>query len=301
MDNDRVELRIGIAGPFSGPRAEYGELLIEAAERAVARLDAEQASGPEIRLVVADDAADPQTALAAARKLLADGVAAVIGHFNSDAATAAGPLYRAAGIPLLLPAATRDGLAAEIGACRLCPTDLDQVSTLAAAVLEEKAVIIACDATPYAARLFASLEEELAKREVNVTRHDLQAELPTAGGEAGEIPLFLLGTHPALLQALARWSERELLHRRRILACDDCSLPAFAAALPAGVAVEVATPEPSFAQAVGAAIDIIARHATLIRDGVVESSLAEAVLGDPLFSDFESVDARFFLRNACRE
>ncbi|WP_218278153.1 ABC transporter substrate-binding protein, partial [Pseudomonas sp. HMWF006] len=99
---------VGIVGPLTGPRAAYGEWLRRAAQ------------GSALPLVWADDAADPVAAVDAAHRLLAAGAEVVIGHFNSECARAAGALYRAAGVPLLLPAATAADLCQSVGAFRLC-------------------------------------------------------------------------------------------------------------------------------------------------------------------------------------
>ncbi|WP_349369153.1 ABC transporter substrate-binding protein [Salinarimonas sp.] len=283
----RPVVRIGVVGPLTGPRAEYGELLLEAARLGAEAARAAHPAAPEPELVAADDAAMPAPAREAARRLLAAGVDAVVGHFNSDAAAEAGPLYREAGVPLLLPASTRDGLAREIGALRLCPTDADQVTALAEALAAVGAVALATDATPYAARLVAALVAHPALAETRTTIVSLAEPDLAATPEAEAIAL--LGTHPAILAALARWSEAGALGGRRLLACDDCSLPAFADELPPGITVSVAAPRPSFAEAVREAIGLVVRHAA------APTGLGPALAADPLFAEGERRDARFAL------
>ncbi|OED45882.1 hypothetical protein AB838_22030 [Rhodobacteraceae bacterium (ex Bugula neritina AB1)] len=136
---------IGVAGPFSGPRAAYGEMLKRAAGL----------SAGDFSLIFEDDCADTGQARAAARRLVSAGVDAVIGHFNSDCARVAGSVYRAAGIPFLMPASTASNLVAETGGYRICAPDDAQVDALAAWMRQRGLRMgkIWCDGSPYADRL----------------------------------------------------------------------------------------------------------------------------------------------------
>ena len=62
--------------------------------------------GETVETVVADDYCDPQQAVAAANKLIADGVKVVIGHPCSGAAIAASKVYADAGVPMITVTAT---------------------------------------------------------------------------------------------------------------------------------------------------------------------------------------------------
>ncbi len=163
---------VGVAGPLSGPRTAHAPLL----HRATACL---QQHGIGWRLE--DDGADPVMAVAVARRMIAQGVTAVIGHFNSACAAAVLPLYRQHGIALLLPASSQTGLCAGGGAFRLCSTDLAQAGSMraamdamglglwpalglgpapalaAASACAPDAVDIATDGSPYAQRVLGAL------------------------------------------------------------------------------------------------------------------------------------------------
>lgn len=65
---------------------------------------------PHLRVSLVSDDRTPDGGLRAARTLIDRGVQAVVGHFSSRAAGTAVPLYRAAGLPVLLPAATSRAL-----------------------------------------------------------------------------------------------------------------------------------------------------------------------------------------------
>jgi branched-chain amino acid transport system substrate-binding protein len=66
--------------------------------------------GQSLEPVLVDDYCDPEQAVAAAQKLVADGVPFVVGHQCSGAAIPASALYEDAGIILISPAATNPKL-----------------------------------------------------------------------------------------------------------------------------------------------------------------------------------------------
>jgi hypothetical protein len=81
----RAEILLGIAGPLTGPNAWLGDLTVQGVEMALADLNAAGVLGEPVRAVSTDDFGDPDQGRAAARKLVADGVAAVIGRLGFDA------------------------------------------------------------------------------------------------------------------------------------------------------------------------------------------------------------------------
>lgn len=84
-----------------------------------------------IDVLTGDDKATSGGGLAVAKRFVADGVDLVIGHFSSAAAAAAAPIYQEAGIPLLLPAATRVDLATYSTTYRLCGNDFQLAHAMA--------------------------------------------------------------------------------------------------------------------------------------------------------------------------
>lgn len=71
-----------------------------------------------------DDGADARRGAEVARQFVEWRADVVIGHFSSDAAMGAAEVYRQAGIPLLTPAATFDGLTQQhANVFRFCPSD----------------------------------------------------------------------------------------------------------------------------------------------------------------------------------
>jgi branched-chain amino acid transport system substrate-binding protein len=78
----RAEVLIGVAGPITGTNAWFGE---------------------QVELITADDFCDPEQAVAAANKLVSDGVIFVLGHFCSGASISASEVYEAAGVLMISP------------------------------------------------------------------------------------------------------------------------------------------------------------------------------------------------------
>lgn len=76
-----------------------------------------------VELFWVNDAATPEGGLKAAQIIVGSEAKAVVGHFASGAAFAAAPIYEAAKLPLLLPAATAHGLTQFRGVYRLCDPD----------------------------------------------------------------------------------------------------------------------------------------------------------------------------------
>lgn len=103
----RAEVLIGVAGPLTGPNAWLGEQTQRGAEHAVADLLADRGLlGQPVRTISVDDFCRGDQAVAAARKLVADGVAVVIGHQCSGAAIPASEVYAEAGILMISSGAT---------------------------------------------------------------------------------------------------------------------------------------------------------------------------------------------------
>lgn len=103
----QAEIKIGVAGPLTGTAQGIGEQTQAGAQRAVADIDANGGLlGQQLGLISVDDACEPKQAEAAARQLVSQGVAFVVGHMCSSASIAASPIYEAAGIVMISPAST---------------------------------------------------------------------------------------------------------------------------------------------------------------------------------------------------
>ncbi|MBR8090379.1 branched-chain amino acid ABC transporter substrate-binding protein [Burkholderia cenocepacia] len=111
---DPEPVKIGFAGPLTGPVARVGKDLQYGAQLA---LDEENAKHPTIGgkpvrfvLDVQDDQADPRIAIQVAQKLVDDGVVGVIGHYNSGCSIPASAVYKQANVAMITPGSTNPQL-----------------------------------------------------------------------------------------------------------------------------------------------------------------------------------------------
>ena len=104
----RAEVRIGVAGPHTGPSAAIGEQYWRGASQAAADINgAGGINGQPIALIKGDDACEPKQAVAVANRLVdQDKVAGVIGHFCSSSTIPASAVYDEAGVLMITPGST---------------------------------------------------------------------------------------------------------------------------------------------------------------------------------------------------
>jgi branched-chain amino acid transport system substrate-binding protein len=102
-----AEVLVGVASAMTGRLAWIGEQAQRGAERAVDDINASGGVlGQTIRLIAVDDFCDPEQAVAAARKLVGDGVRLVVGHYCSGASIPASKIYEDAGVVQISPGST---------------------------------------------------------------------------------------------------------------------------------------------------------------------------------------------------
>jgi branched-chain amino acid transport system substrate-binding protein len=130
----RADILIGMAGPMTGKEAWYGEQMERGAQMAVADINASGGVlGQQVRLITADDYCDPEQAVAAAKKLVSDGVVFVVGHFCSGASIPASDVYASAGVLQISPASTNSMLTERGRANVFRVVSRDDVETMMAA------------------------------------------------------------------------------------------------------------------------------------------------------------------------
>jgi branched-chain amino acid transport system substrate-binding protein len=94
-----AQIKVGVAGPLTGPNAAFGEQLKNGAEQAAADLNSKGGiNGQKIELVFGDDVSDPKQGVSVANKMAGDGVKFVIGHFNSGVTIPASEVYQKNGM-----------------------------------------------------------------------------------------------------------------------------------------------------------------------------------------------------------
>jgi branched-chain amino acid transport system substrate-binding protein len=111
-----AEILIGVAGPMTGSQSWFGEQFERGARMAAADLNGKGGLlGQEVELAVGDDFCDSDQAVAAANKLLADGVVFVVGHWCSHSSIAASTVYEEARVVMITPGSASAKLTDEGG------------------------------------------------------------------------------------------------------------------------------------------------------------------------------------------
>jgi branched-chain amino acid transport system substrate-binding protein len=102
------DIRIGVAAPFTGNLAAYGDNIKAGTSLKLKEInDAGGINGQKVELVWGDDLCQPKDAGTVGSKFAADkSIVAVIGHLCSSATLAAMPIYVRAGLPTLSPTST---------------------------------------------------------------------------------------------------------------------------------------------------------------------------------------------------
>ena len=162
-------IKIGVAQPLTGKRAERGQELLNGVNLAVANLNKEgfkiKDKVVKIEVLALDDKADVATGKLVAKQLVDAGVVAVIGHLLSGVSIGAAPIYAAANIPQLAistnPEFTQLGLETTF---RLVANDTLQAkaaSSFAAKQLGASKFAVLDDSTLYGQGLANSVAQEL--------------------------------------------------------------------------------------------------------------------------------------------
>jgi branched-chain amino acid transport system substrate-binding protein len=97
-------VKLGLVIPMAGEAGRVGQSMRQAAEMAVG--DWTGKLGRKIDLILGDDQFDPKQAVAAAEKLVQEGVWGVVGHFYSSSSIPASAVYHQAGIPQVTATST---------------------------------------------------------------------------------------------------------------------------------------------------------------------------------------------------
>lgn len=234
--------RIGLSAPLTGPDAAFGQGLRAGAEQAVADLN--RAGGRRFALATADDGGDPKQAAAVAARFTADGIAMVVGPFESASVAKAAPVYERAGTVVVAPGVTYGPLTGRglWNLFRLGPSDLQQGRAAAdylgrafagrpIALLHDRTTFGRGLADAVASRLHELGQHEVAFEGIERGNRDLSAV--TKRLAAGKVAaVYFGGTAPdaaALVRAL-----REARLTATLVASDGILAQAFAASGTAG-------------------------------------------------------------------
>ena len=212
----RAEIVIGVAGPMTGKLTWIGEQLQRGTELAVAAINA--AGGvldQQVRPITADDFCDPVQAVAAAQKLVRDGVVFVVGHYCSGASIAASEVYEQAGILQISPGSTNPMLTEQgrANVFRVIGRD-DVQGGVAGMYLADhwgaKKIAILHDNTTYGKGLADETKKEMNKRGITEAiykayspgKSDYSAEISAL--QAADISVLYVGGYHTEVAFMAR-------------------------------------------------------------------------------------------------
>ena len=172
-------IKIGLAGPFSGFAASFGEQLWQGGKLAVKHINAKGGiNGHKVELIKADDACEPKQAVAVANKLtVKDKVDAVIGHFCSSSTMPASTIYAENNVLMITPASTNPKITTRKlkTVFRTCGRD-DQQGVVAAEFivkrLKAKRVAIVHDKDTYGRGFADEVKKNLKNRGLKVVMYE---------------------------------------------------------------------------------------------------------------------------------
>ena len=207
-----MTVRVAIAGPLSGPRGAYGRLIANTVGSWMNRVG--------LQCTLFDDGASPPVAMSVADAIVKGRFEAVVGHFNSNCAMAVRPVYSAARVPLILPAATAPGLADGIHSFCLCADETYQVQRILefARAYRRSPLYMWSDGTLYGERISACMEAMRGSGFLRIA--SLDEVDPISNGL-----VVCLGHCEKIMKAVG--AHRRRLERSVLLCCDDCFIEDF--------------------------------------------------------------------------
>ncbi|MCL6269241.1 branched-chain amino acid ABC transporter substrate-binding protein [Sansalvadorimonas sp. 2012CJ34-2] len=167
-------LKIGLAGPVTGPVAQYGDMQFTGAKAAIEQINkAGGIDGKKLEAVVYDDACDPKQAVSVANKIVNDGVKYVVGHLCSSSTQPASDIYEDEGVLMITAASTSPEITTRGHKLIFRTIGLDSMQGPTAAkyildVIKPKRVAVIHDKQQYGEGLATSVRDELTKGGVSV-------------------------------------------------------------------------------------------------------------------------------------
>jgi branched-chain amino acid transport system substrate-binding protein len=165
----QAQIKLGVAGPITGPNAAFGAQLKNGTEQAVEDINAAGGiMGQKIAVSTGDDVSDPKQGVSVANKFVGDGVKFVVGHFNSGVTMPASEVYAESGILMVSPSATNPKITERNlwNTFRTCGRD-DQQGLVASAWIiknmKSKKIAIVHDKTTYGQGLADETKKGLNK------------------------------------------------------------------------------------------------------------------------------------------
>lgn len=171
-------IKIGIAGPMTGPVAQYGDMEFTGTRMAIKQINAHGGvMGKKLVAVEEDDACDPKQAVNVANDLVNKGVKFVVGHLCSSSTQPASDVYADEGVVMITPASTNPDITKR-GYDNIFRTiGLDSMqgpiaANFIAKTIKPKRVAVVQDKQQYGEGIASAVKKTLEKDGVNVVMYE---------------------------------------------------------------------------------------------------------------------------------
>ena len=169
-DDDKDAIEVALEGPLTGEQASNGLDMLRGVQLAVSEVNARGGVlGRHIKLIEADDRADPELAERVARSVYDQGAVAVIGPYNSSVGLKNLPLYTSLKVVPFHLTSTDDttglGLTIQPKNSQISPTEVGYIAALRPAT-----VVMLIDPSAYTQSMADRLEAGLAAQGIIVAR-----------------------------------------------------------------------------------------------------------------------------------
>lgn len=207
-DSSAKEIVIGVSGPLTGGAAQYGIAVVNAAQLAVEEINAAGGvNGAKLKLVSADDEADPgDKAVSAYNSLKDQGMQIFLGTVTSGSCLAVIEKTKADNMFQLTPSASADAIIANDNCFQICFTDSNQGARSAQYIAENKlstkAAVIYDSSDAYSTGIYNNFKKGAADMGLTIvaeqsftkdSNKDFSAQIQackTAGADLVFLPIY---------------------------------------------------------------------------------------------------------------
>ncbi|GAA4481550.1 branched-chain amino acid ABC transporter substrate-binding protein [Microbacterium panaciterrae] len=213
---DSGPIKLGMLAPFSGSESAFGNYMKFGAQLAIDEINAKGGiDGRKLSLEVQDDACDATTAVAAANKLVTDGVVASVGGYCSGATLPTLPIFNEAKIPMVIPAANSNELVKQKlpGVFLINGTGTQQAAAAVKYAQKSGAKTVGAinDATAYSKDLATSFTEQAKAAGLTVS---LDAVITPGENDYSAVATQLANAKPDLVYWTGYYQEGGLIDRQ---------------------------------------------------------------------------------------
>jgi len=170
-------IKIGIAGPFSGPVSQYGEMQQQGVRAAITMINrAGGVDGKMLEAIPYDDGCEPKQAVTVANSIVRDGVKYVVGHLCSNSTQPATDIYKEENI-LVITGSTNPGITSRgyDNIFRTIGIDSEQGAVAAQFIAERlkpNRVAVIHDKQQYGKGVAMVVKQQLESRGINIVSTD---------------------------------------------------------------------------------------------------------------------------------